>query len=128
MRTTRNKTENYVIETIDRIVRNTLLEMAYNNMTFKEFERDMRALGFMYREAEGSSKVFYIPKYGDNSSFTVHVHDDNAKVDGNALRQVKDVLKSIGWFNDPQNYSKFPFEKWGISNKDIVVDTTRQDI
>ena len=115
-------------ETIDGIVRQVLSEMANNNLTSREFTADMKNMGFLYREAEGSSRVYYIPQYGDKTAITVHAHNDNAPIDGNVLRQVKVVLNNIGWFNDPNNYRKFPFAKWQLSNLDVSVDTTQQEI
>ena len=104
------------------------MEMANNNLTFREFKADMRKMGFVYREAAGSSKVFYIPQYGDNTTVTVHAHNENAPIDGNALRQVKNVLENIGWFKDPRNFNLFPFEKWQLPSIDVSVDTTQQEI
>ena len=115
-------------ETIDGIVRQVLSEMANNNLTSREFTADMKNMGFLYREAEGSSRVYYIPQYGDKTAITVHAHNDNAPIVGNVLRQVKVVLNNIGWFNDPNNYRKFPFAKWQLSNLDVSVDTTQQEI
>ena len=105
-----------------------LLEMARDNLTFREFKADMRRMGFVYREAAGSSRVFYIPQYGDISNIVIHAHNENVPIDGNALRQVKNVLESIGWFKDPSNFNIFPFEKWQLSSTDVSVDTTQQEI
>ena len=85
-------------------------------------------MGFTYREAAGSSRVYYIPQYGDISNITVHAHNENATIDGNALRQVKSVLENIGWFKDPRNFNIFPFEKWQLPSTDVSVDTTQQEI
>lgn len=116
----------YLKEVIDKIVKQTLMEMACNNLSFRNFIVDMKKMGFEYEEAAGSAKVFKIPEYGDKSLITVHAHDKNAPLDGNTLRTVRDVLKKIGWFNKPENFRKFPFEKWQISTNDIKIDTSKQ--
>jgi hypothetical protein len=84
-------------------------------------------MGFVYREAEGSSRVYYIPQY-NGSEVTVHAHNDNAIIPASALRQVKNTLKDIKWFDDPSNFAKFPFAKWQLSSSDVSVDMTQQEI
>lgn len=120
----------YVRETIDRMVRQILSEMAKDNLTLREFNRYMNNMGFIYREASGSSRVYYNPQYGGKSAITIHGHNDGDEIDGNALKQVKSVLEKIGWFNDPSNFAKFPFDDWKISRKSVElnIDTTQQEI
>lgn len=96
-----------------------------NNLTFREFNADMSKMGFKYRKGDGSTKVFGLPK---GLTLTVHVHDDGSHLPADTLRQVKDVLEDVGWFNDTENFKLFPFQKWQIEPKDIKRDTTQQEI
>ena len=102
--------------------------MANNNLSYREFVSDMHKMGFVEREGEGSARVFYIPKYGDSSSVTIHSHNEGGRVQADALRIVKSVLDKIGWFNEPNNVGLFPWEKWQISKSNLITDTTAQDI
>jgi len=123
-------TESELKEVISGAVRRVLSEMAKDNLTLREFNRYMNKMGFIYREASGSSRVYFNPQYGDKSAITIHGHNDGDEIDGNALKQVKSVLEDIGWFDDPSNFAKFPFDDWKISRKTVKlnVDTTQQEI
>lgn len=115
-------------EIIRRVVRQQLSEMANNNLSYREFYSDMKKMGFVAREGEGSAKIFTIPQYGDCSSVTIHSHNDNARVTADALRMVVNVLERIGWFDIPQNRRKFPSDKWQIGIPNVNVDTAQQEI
>lgn len=104
-----------------------ILTEAKSNLPFNEFRRDMEKMGFTYSEKKGSSKMFTTFSNGTTVCITVHVHNDNDSMDANALRQVKKSLADKGWFNNPENYAKFPFEKWGINSKNIETNLTQDD-
>ena len=112
----------------NEIARKVLSEMAIGNLTLRDFNVEMKNLGFTYREGAGSSRMYYIPEYGDKSSVTIHAHSESDTIDPSALRMVKNVLNNIGWFKDPENFKKFPFDEWGISKTDVAIDTTKEDI
>lgn len=114
-------------EMVTRVMRQVLAE-AFNNLTLREFTSDMHRLGFTYRKGAGSSRIYYIPEFGDCSAVTIHAHGDNALLDGNSLRMVRNVLFKIGWFDDPENFKSFPFEKWKISKDSVRVSSTQQEI
>lgn len=113
------------------MVRSVLLEMPYNNLTFKEFKRDMKNIGYYWEKiTRGSAWMFKLsePYNGQNASVQVDAHNENAQIDGKILGRVAKELNAIGWFNNPQNYRKFPFKRWDIPMENITVDTTQQDI
>ena len=105
-----------------------VLTEAFNNLNLREFTSDMHHMGFTYRKGAGSSRIYYIPEYGDISAVTIHAHGDNALLDGNSLRNVRNVLMKIGWFDDPKHFKKFPFEKWKISKDSVQIHSDKLDI
>lgn len=121
-------TEKKLRKVVNEVVRNVISEMANDNLSFREFASDMKEMGFEYREGEGSCKVFYNPEYGDKSNITVHVHNNNANISGNVIRQAVSVLEQIGWFNHAENRNLFPYDKWGVSPSSVKYDNSAEII
>jgi len=113
------KIDKIIKESIDKVVRekNMMLSEANNNLTFREFNSDMAKMGLTYREETPSGK-----------KITIHVHDDGGQIKADALRQVKDKLERMGWFNDKNNFKLFPFQKWQFSPESITVDRIQDEI
>jgi len=126
----KNGFKNYLTEAIDRIVRKVLTEMANNNLKMNEFERDIKSFGFVFRNGgTGSGRVYSIKdKNGGTQSVTVHYHPATKNVKADSVRHVFNTLRNIGWFEDAENFRRFPFSKWGFSPKNVYVDTTDDDI
>ena len=103
------------------------LNETYNNLTFGEFDSQMKKMGFTRRNASGggSGKIYSLPS---GPKVTVHAHGDSDRIPADALEQVKIELEKIGWFNNIRNFKIFPFKKWDIKAKSIKRDTTKEDI
>lgn len=102
-----------------------------NNLTFGEYKKDMEKIGFqMEKLARGSAWMFKLiePYNGSRCLNQVDAHDDRSRIDGNILKRTKNLLNEIGWFKDPDNFEKFPFDKWGISRDGVTTDTTQKEI
>lgn len=106
-----------------------VLSEAKANLPYNAFKRDMKKLGFVWDESpDGSLVKFTIPEYGDCSLVSIHEPHNRDGIDPASLREVRDVLYKIGWFNDSKNISKFPFAKWGLPIIRMTVNTTQQEI
>lgn len=124
------------MDRIDEIIRKTInnylienIALEYNNnLPLDDFKRDMRKLGFSIEDAEreGSRAIYKLPHENGTLKITTHDTRDNAKAD--MLRHVVRGLKSINWFDDKENFKKFPFSTWGIKPSSIYVDTTKDEI
>lgn len=121
-------------EEIEKVVKKNTLCEAKQDVKFRDFNYEMKKLGFTYEEGgRGSAKIYFIPSadesYRKESKVTVHVHGTNGNVKASSLVHVKETLKKIGWFKDKNNFDKFPFEKWGLPREDVMsYDTTENDI
>jgi hypothetical protein len=98
---------------------------ANNNLPIHEFDNDMKKLGFIKDYDRAGSRVIYKLKDG-GLKITTHYPGKTAKAD--MLRNVFDNLIKIKWFDNPDNFNIFPFDRWGFNPNSINIDTTKQDI
>ena len=85
----------------------------------------MKKLGFIKDYERAGSRVIY--KLKDcGLKITTHYPGKTAKAD--MLRNVFDNLIKIKWFDNPNNFNIFPFDRWGFNPNSINIDTTKQDI
>lgn len=117
-----------ITESQFKTITKKMLFEATNALSYSSFKSDMKGMGFVSKPAK-KGEIFYIPSYGDKSMITVHpVHSEGKHgVKADTLRNIKNMLEDIGWFNVPGNKEKFPFSRWEF-NDNINVDTTQQDI
>ena len=105
---------------IKNIVASVLLEAkilteASSTVLYRNFKKTMEGLGFTCTTNDGSKKIFR----GNSVTIRVDVHNDNLPVDPAALRDVKNKLNAVGWFNNYENFKKFPFEEWELKSDDV---------
>lgn len=116
-------------EKINLTLRNFIFENmtneANNNLPIHEFDNDMKKLGFIKDYDRAGSRVIYKLKDG-GLKITTHYPGKTAKAD--MLRNVFDNLIKIKWFDNPDNFNIFPFDRWGFNPNSINIDTTKQDI
>ena len=111
--------------TLKKFISESLLIEANNNLPIHEFDNDMKKLGFIKDYDRAGSRVIYKLKDG-GLKITTHYPGKTAKAD--MLRNVFDNLVKIGWFNNPENFKIFPFDRWGFNPNSINIDTSKQDI
>lgn len=120
---------NIIDEQINLTLKNFIFENmtneANNNLPIHEFDNDMKKLGFIKDYDRAGSRVIYKLKDG-GLKITTHYPGKTAKAD--MLRNVFDNLIKIKWFDDPNNFNIFPFDRWGFNPNSINIDTTKQDI
>ena len=122
------------MERIDEIIKTTIYEYIMenmckevnNNLTFSEFDKTMiNDLGFTRVNKKAPGIAYIMPPY--EGEVSMHIpHDGSAKAD--MLRNTFNFLKSVGWFNKPENHKKFPFNRWGFNPNSVSIDRTQQDI
>ena len=120
---------NIIDEQINLTLKNFIFENmtneANNNLPIHEFDNDMKKLGFIKDYDRAGSRVIYKLKDG-GLKITTHYPGKTAKAD--MLRNVFDNLIKIKWFDNPDNFNIFPFDRWGFNPNSINIDTTKQDI
>ena len=120
---------NIIDEQINLTIKNFIFENmtneANNNLPIHEFDNDMKKLGFIKDYDRAGSRVIYKLKDG-GLKITTHYPGKTAKAD--MLRNVFDNLIKIKWFDNPNNFNIFPFDRWGFNPNSINIDTTKQDI
>lgn len=120
---------NIIDEQINLTLKNFIFENmtneANNNLPIHEFDNDMKKLGFIKDYDRAGSRVIYKLKDG-GLKITTHYPGKTAKAD--MLRNVFDNLVRIKWFDNPNNFNIFPFDRWGFNPNSINIDTTKQDI
>lgn len=120
---------NIIDEQINLTLKNFIFENmtneANNNLPIHEFDNDMKKLGFIKDYDRAGSRVIYKLKDG-GLKITTHYPGKTAKAD--MLRNVFDNLVRIKWFDNPDNFNIFPFDRWGFNPNSINIDTTKQDI
>ena len=120
---------NIIDEQINLTLKNFIFENmtneANNNLPIHEFDNDMKKLGFIKDYDRAGSRVIYKLKDG-GLKITTHYPGKTAKAD--MLRNVFDNLIKIKWFDNPNNFNIFPFDRWGFNPNSINIDTTKQDI
>ena len=120
---------NIIDEQINLILKKFIFENmtneANNNLPIHEFDNDMKKLGFIKDYDRAGSRVIYKLKNG-GLKITTHYPGKTAKAD--MLRNVFDNLIKIKWFDNPDNFNIFPFDRWGFNPNSINIDTTKQDI
>lgn len=120
---------NIIDEKINLTLKNFIFENmtneANNNLPIHEFDNDMKKLGFIKDYDRAGSRVIYKLKDG-GLKITTHYPGKTAKAD--MLRNVFDNLIKIKWFDNPDNFNIFPFDRWGFNPNSINIDTTKQDI
>lgn len=127
-----NYYKKYLIESIYKNVKQVISEMAYNNLPFDDFCQTMKDLGFVKRNSgRGSGYMFTIKTDdGKEGNINLHYHQSSNRIPANTLVDTFHVLNDLGWFNNPKNMKKFPFEKWGLNayKQQLKIDTSQDDI
>ena len=111
--------------TLKNFIFENMTNEANNNLPIHEFDNDMKKLGFIKDYDRAGSRVIYKLKDG-GLKITTHYPGKTAKAD--MLRNVFDNLIKIKWFDNPNNFNIFPFDRWGFNPNSINIDTTKQDI
>ena len=115
---TENRLKQIVTESINKVLneKNTINEVN-NNLTFRDFDKTMtKILGFERINKKAPGIAYIMPGY--HGEVSMHIpHDGSAKAD--MIRNTIIFLKSINWFDDPINFRKFPFNKWGVNPKSV---------
>ena len=111
--------------TLKNFIFENMTNEANNNLPIHEFDNDMKKLGFIKDYDRAGSRVIYKLKDG-GLKITTHYPGKTAKAD--MLRNVFDNLIKIKWFDNPDNFNIFPFDRWGFNPNSINIDTTKQDI
>lgn len=111
--------------TLRNFIFENMTNEANNNLPIHEFDNDMKKLGFIKDYDRAGSRVIYKLKNG-GLKITTHYPGKTAKAD--MLRNVFDNLIKIKWFDNPNNFNIFPFDRWGFNPNSINIDTTKQDI
>ena len=111
--------------TLKKFIFENMTNEANNNLPIHEFDNDMKKLGFIKDYDRAGSRVIYKLKDG-GLKITTHYPGKTAKAD--MLRNVFDNLIKIKWFDNPDNFNIFPFDRWGFNPNSINIDTTKKDI
>lgn len=96
-----------------------------NNLSMHEFDKDMERLGFTKEGDRAGSRVIY---HLNGGGLKVTTHDPGKTAKADMLRNVFNCLKDINWFDNEDNFKKFPFEKWQFNPNTIKRDTTVSEI
>lgn len=94
--------------------RRYMLNEANNNMTQKEFAKDLRDIGFEIKKLNSgfAARMTYGGKtYAD----TIHPKHDN-RINGEVVNRIFNALVELGYFKNEDNIRKFPFVKWGLQS------------
>ena len=107
---------------IDRIIKQTINEAVYkiinegkSTLKLGEFTKLMKSIGIVREDPSGDDNYKF---YLDGVQVTVaDAHKDDEYIDAATPPQVFRYLLSIGWFRDPNNFRKFPFESLNLTGK-----------
>ena len=114
-----------ITETINKFIKENVTNEVNNNLKFSEFDRTMSDLGFKRINKTAPGIAYIMPPY--EGEVSMHIpHDGSTKAD--MIRNTVKFLKKIKWFDNPENYKKFPFKRWGVSENMISRDTTQDEI
>lgn len=94
--------------------RRYMLNEANNNMKQKEFEKDLKDLGFEIKKLNSgfAARMTYGGKtYAD----TIHPKHDN-RINGEVVNRIFNALVELGYFKNADNIRNFPFVKWGLQS------------
>lgn len=111
--------------TINKFILENLNTEVNNNLPIHEFEKDMENLGFTKEGDRAGSRIIYHLKDG---GLKITTHDPGKTAKADMLRNVFNALKNIKWFDNEDNFKKFPFDKWQFNPNSIERNTITQDI
>ena len=85
----------------------------------------MENLGFTKEGDRAGSRIIYHLKDG---GLKITTHDPGKTAKADMLRNVFNALKNIKWFDNEDNFKKFPFDRWQFNPNSIERNTITQDI
>ena len=85
----------------------------------------MENLGFTKEGDRAGSRIIYHLKDG---GLKITTHDPGKTAKADMLRNVFNALKNIKWFDNEDNFKKFPFDRWQFNPNSIERNTMTQDI
>lgn len=107
-----------------------ILYEANNNLPLDDFLHDMKDIGFIVKCSKGGDAIKHYLDYNGKQAVQIcHAPSNGSNsMKGATLNDVKKELERIGWFDDPENVKKFPFDRWQLRPPYVQEDTTQEEI